>query len=110
MSPKAPPMNQTCEIGTQVRDRYGDYLDPVWTSTVCHLRYITEVRRSTQGEERQADAMVWLPTDTQVDSGAIIRADGTTFQVERVTKARDLYSSEIHFLKCLLEIINIGVS
>ena len=107
---KAPPMNQTCEIGTQVRNRFGDYLNPSWTETICHLRYITDVRRSTQGEERQADAMVWLPADTNVAPGSLIRADGVTFQCERVTKARDLYSSQIHFLKCLLEIINVGVS
>lgn len=107
---KAPPMNQTCEIGTTSRNRYGDYDATSWTETVCHLRYITDVRRSTQGEERQADAMVWLPADTAVAPGAIIRADGTTFQVERATKARDLYSSQIHFIKCLLEIINLGVS
>lgn len=105
MSPKAPPMNQTCEIVSTTRNAYGDYQETQSVSSKCHLRYITTVRRSSNGEEVQSDAMLWLPTDTQVDAGDIVHCDDTKFQVDRVNRARDLYSPIVHFLKCDLEII-----
>jgi hypothetical protein len=110
MSVKAPPFPHTCEILGTSRDKYGDYQETTKATSVCRLRYITDVRRGTNGEERQSDAQLWLPADTDIEAGDIVRCDGTVFQCERVNKARDLDTTTIHFLKCDLEIINIGIS
>lgn len=105
MSPKAPPMNQQCEIVSVSRNVGGDYIEDDKRVSKCHLRYITTVRRTSNGEETQSDAMLWLPIETQVDSGDIVLCDGTRFQVDRINRARDLDTPIVHFLKCELEII-----
>lgn len=107
MSPKAPPMNHQCEIVSVSRDKYGSYLETGSVPSRCRIRYIVTRRQSIHGEEIQSDAQIWLPAETNVKEGDIIRADSQSFQVDRINLARDLDTPIIHFLKCDLQIIRI---
>lgn len=104
-------LNQTCYKLILTRNKYGDRVyQQDNTPLACRLREITTTRRETQGEIYDSDALLWLDPCSGVTIGDIIICEGASYQIERITKARKLGDSTVHFLKCDLKIENILVS
>ena len=102
---------QTCYKVSLVRNEYGDRLKTGTDMALsCRFREKTTIRRESQGEIYDADAMLWLEPNTDIVQGDIILFDGVYYQIERINKARKLGSLITEFLKCDLKIEDIGVS
>lgn len=85
---------------TTVRDFYGDYQTASTEDLKCHFRDIADLSTTTNNEQVQADATCWLESDASVAVGTLLAFGGTTYRIERITRARRLRSSEVQFLKC----------
>lgn len=100
-------MVHTCQIIGLERNEWSDYVEDSSTDQLCHFRQISNIRRITQGEDLDADAMVWFPHDANIELGSIVSFEGLTYQVERFTRARRLGDSQVQFLKCDLKITDV---
>lgn len=99
-----------CElIGTTVDD-FGQQISGATQTLPCRWRDITTVRRGANMDNSDADSMVWLKADAPVGRGSILLYDGDHYQVEKITKAKRLGETQVQFIKCEVNITNIGVS
>lgn len=101
----------TCQIIPEVRDAYGDFVDSNnGVTEYCRFRDITTVRRESHGEVIDADAMIWLRAGASVTRGTIILFESVYYQVEKITRAKRLGSTEVLFLKCELNVMRVIIS
>lgn len=101
---------QTCYLVTTSRDEYGDYINGATTALSCRFREINTIRRVSNQELNDSDAMLWLAPDAAVAKGNIILFESVYYQIERITKSRKLGSASVEFIKCDLKITEVGVS
>ena len=101
---------QTCEIVSPSRNAFGDYVNGSTVTESCRFREVSSIRRTTNSEQNDTDAMIWLGAATTAENGSIILFDSVYYQVERITKARKLGKSTIEFIKADLKITDIGIS
>jgi len=105
----APPMNMSCQIVTTTRDRFGDWVYDSGASVSCYFREINVQREAgaakdnIHAESNDADAMIWFPAGTAVETGSLIFFDGFYYEVQRETKARRNFQSTVQFIKCDLK-------
>jgi len=104
-----PSFNNVCQLVTQTRNRYGDYVQGVTVDVECVFRHITTIRRGNHMEVDDADAMLWVPVDTDISIGQIVLFQGGSYQVERYTEAQGL-RDEPQFIKCDLKIVKQAIS
>lgn len=94
-----PPFNDTCEILRTSRNDYNDYVVDSVEESICLLREIRTVRRTSRGELRDSDGQIWFPADTNITVGDMIRAvNGKTYQLEEIIPAKGLRPI-VQFLK-----------
>jgi len=96
-------LKQVCSVQHSHINKYGDIVLDSIESLPCRFRYIDEVQRFTNREGITSDAMLWLEPTANVTEGTVIYIDGMYFRIQRITKARKLSGSTVHFLKCMLE-------
>lgn len=99
-----------CELVETTRDDFGQEISGVTQSLPCRWRDITTVRRGSNMDNSDADSMVWFAPDAPVGRGSILLHDGDHYQVEKITKAKRLGETDVQFIKCEVNITNIGVS
>lgn len=99
----APPMNMTCELVVSSRNRFGDWVYGSEATVSCHFREISTVRRGSNMEINDSDAMLWVPAGTSIDSGSMVKFDGKFYEVQRTTDARRLSEATVQFIKCDLK-------
>ena len=98
----------TCSLITETRNEYGDVEQQATTDTPCRFRQITTLTRQASGETVNSDAMAWFKSTESVDYGTIVLFDGLYWQIDRITRAKRLGSTEELFLKCDLKIIRVS--
>lgn len=101
---------QTCYLVTETRNEYGDYVQGITTELACRFRYIDTVRRESNKEVNDSDAMLWLTASAPIVNGSVILYDSAYYQIERINKARRLGEDEVQFLKCDLRTIDLALS
>ena len=100
-----PPMLQTCTKVSAVRNEYGDILSDGTAGVAHSVRWRQQINqnRGTNMSEITSDAMVWAEPDAGFAIDDILLYDGAYYRIKQVDEARDLDTTEIHFLKCLVE-------
>lgn len=102
---------QLCDLVSTTRNEYGDYIDSDYAISIpCRFRDIQTMKQGNNQELNDSDAMLWVAANSGVVRGSIIRFEGFTYQVERITPARRLGEETIQFLKCDLKVTDIGIS
>lgn len=101
-------MVMDAQIVTVTRDEWSDYVEDDTVDVKCHFRQIDRMQRVVHGEESDADAMIWMPYDTDVENGSIVRFDSVDYQIDRIYQARRLGESQIHFIKCDLKVTQVA--
>jgi hypothetical protein len=100
----------TCEVYQTAFDVYGDHVTTTHTDVPCRFRYITSIRRGSNEETNDTDAMIWFSANQNVARGTVLKYDGYFYKIERMTKAMRLGQTKVQFLKCDLKAISIGIS
>lgn len=101
---------QSCELVSPSRNEFGDYIDGSEVTLPCRFRDIQTLKTGDHQELNDSDAMLWVSANSGVVRGSIIRFEGSTYQVERITPARRLGETAVQFIKCDLKVTDIGVS
>ena len=86
------------------RNQFGDYVEVSRELIKCKIREIATFRREGNMEVSDSDATLWADESTEIIQGDLILYEGNVYQVERVNKARNLYSNRVWFLKCDLKV------
>ena len=95
-------LNQTCELVTTSHNKYGEQTYESSEEIACKFREITEVSKFSNREDIQADALLWVEPETDINRGSIVKVEDQYYRVERLTKARK-NTETVQFIKCLLE-------
>jgi len=103
-------LNQTAQKVSTTRDKFGDYLQTSLTEVSCRFRYIRNLRRETNREISDSDALMWFAPTHEVSIGDHYLYEGVYYQVDRVLKARKLDNATVHFIKCEVTVYPLGVS
>lgn len=106
----APTLNQTCQLITNTRNRYGDYILSSTASVSCWFRQIDLIQRSSHAEEINADAQVWFAAGTSVEKGQLVLFANIVYQIDKINFARTPFRTGIQFIKCDLKITDQGIS
>lgn len=106
----APPFNRQCQKVEVTRNEWDDRIMGPTATLQCHFRQIDFQTRINHGEQNDADAMVWFAAGTNISLGDTIIFDSVYYQVEKITKAVRLGEDTVQFIKCDLQIIDLGLS
>lgn len=99
-----------CELINDMQNFDGDHIYVSDSVLACRFREITTLRQTPNQELTESDAMLWLEPSANVSKGSIILYDDMYYQIEKITKARRLGSTEVLFLKCELKVISPAIS
>ena len=101
---------EDCRIITPRRNEYGDYVLDSYVNEKCRFRYISVIRRGSNQELNDSDALIHLSKDSVASEDKIVYFEGVYFQIERLYKPKRLGESEVQFIKGDLKILDIGIS
>lgn len=96
-------LTQTCTVIQSTVNAYGEQEHVSEEDVACRVREITALEQGATGEQETSDAMAWFEADADIQEATLFREGGETYRVQEVTKARRLGSSDVLFLKCLVE-------
>lgn len=101
----------TCYKVQTVSDAYGDILDIENSEVIpCRFRYNSSYVRGANQQTKDTSAMIWVASSSGISRSTYILYDGVYYKVERIIKARRLGETEVQFIKCELNEVNIAVS
>jgi hypothetical protein len=96
-------LTQTCTIIETSLNRFGDYVEQDGAQYRCRFRDITDISELPNNETTGSQAILWLDANAPVQRGTIVKIENEYFRIDRITKARKLTSSNVEFIKCLVE-------
>jgi len=99
-----------CELVETTRNDFGDEILESVETLACRWRNITLLRRGSHMDGSDADSLVHFEPDAPVFRGAILKYQGEYYQVDDITYAKKLGSTEVQFIKCGVNITNLGIS
>lgn len=103
-------MVDSCELIQTNIDDFGQQISGVTQTLQCRWRDITDLRRGAHQDTSDATAQVWFAPSMPVARGSILKYNGEYYQVVRTTMAKRLGETAPQFIKCDVNITNIGVS
>lgn len=101
---------QTCRIVTVGRNLFGDSIIASSVAENCRFRNIPTIRRTTNQEVNDTDALVHLAPNSSITKDKYILFDGVYYQPERIIYARKLGSDTIEFIKVEVKVTDIMIS
>lgn len=99
-----------CELVETTRNDFGDEVQDTIETLKCRWRDITLLRRGSHQDSSDADALIHFPAGTAVDRGSILKYKGEYYQVDDITFAKKLGSTQVEFIKCGVNITHLGIS
>lgn len=103
-------MVDSCQLIETTVDDFGQEISGTTQTLQCRWRDITDLRRGSHQDVPDATAQVWFAAGTNVERGSILLFEGQHYQIIRLTKAKRLGETTPQFIKCDVNITNIGVS
>jgi hypothetical protein len=100
-----PEMLQTVTLITSRRNEYGDILTDGSAGVTLTVRFRQETtqQHSANREEYGSGAMMWANPDAPLVIGSVVKYGTDYYRVKDIIEARDLDSTDIHFLKCTVD-------
>ena len=99
-----------CELVETTRNDFGDEVQNAVETLSCRWRDITLLRRGSHQDNSDADSLVHFPPSAPVVRGSILKHNGEYYQVDDITFAKKLGSTKIEFIKCGVNVTNLGIS